>query len=290
MGEPRITLKDRVQNALARGVLGLALLVPYKARVRGVGWVMTHLVAPLSGWRTRIRNNLDHVAPELGFAEREAIVKKVPDNVGRTLIEIYSGEAFLDRLNDTAFTGPGVEAMTQALNEKRSLVLLTAHIGNYDAVRGTLSRRGFPLGALYKPMTNAAFNAHYVNAISKICAPVFPTDGRGIGGLIRHLKNDGVIGIVGDVASRKAPLMSFFGKPAHTPLSAAEWALKFDAPLIPVFGLRAEDGLSFKLHVDTPIARGTAEEMMQAYNDAVEAVVRDHMDQWFWIHRRWKTR
>ena len=29
--------------------------------------------------------------------------------------------------------------------------------------------------------------------------------------------------------------------------------------------------------------------MMQAVNDNLEALVRTHMEQWFWIHRRWKT-
>ena len=30
------------------------------------------------------------------------------------------------------------------------------------------------------------------------------------------------------------------------------------------------------------------EEMMQALNDDLEMLVRRHMDQWFWVHRRWK--
>jgi KDO2-lipid IV(A) lauroyltransferase len=28
--------------------------------------------------------------------------------------------------------------------------------------------------------------------------------------------------------------------------------------------------------------------MTQAINDSLEAEVRGHMEQWFWIHRRWK--
>jgi KDO2-lipid IV(A) lauroyltransferase len=83
-------------------------------------------------------------------------------------------------------------------------------------------------------------------------------------------------------------VLKFFGRDAHTPLSAAEWAVKYDAELIPIFGLRQPDGLSFKLHVADPIAHDAPEVMMQRYNDTVEKIVRDHMDQWFWIHRRWK--
>ena len=137
-------------------------------------------------------------------------------------------------------------------------------------------------------MSNRLFNAHYVDAISAIGEPVFPTDRKGIAGLVRHLKNGGLLGIVGDVGSTKAPVLSFFGKPAHTPLSAAEWALAQDALLIPVFGIRQPDGVSFEIRIEEPIPHSTAARMMQDYNDIVESIVREDPGQWFWIHNRWK--
>ncbi len=283
------SVKDKLQNAAARLVLGGALLIPYPARVRTVGWIFSDLVAPFVGWRKRIRDNLALVLPDLPESEIRKIERNVPNNVGRTLIEIYSGEEFIKRVAETPIVGPGVEALEAAKQSDKPLILITAHMGNYDAVRGTLTRQGLPMAALYKPMTNALFNDHYVRAISTIAEPVFPTDAAGIPGLVRHLRNGGTIGIVGDVASRKAPVLSFFGRNAHTPLSAAEWALKFDAQLIPVYGIRQPDGLTFELYVDNPLERGSAEDMMQSYNDSVEAIARDHLDQWFWVHRRWKV-
>ncbi len=277
-----------VQNILARTVLGAALLLPYRVRVPLVGAVVTRCVAPLAGWKTRISENLAHAMPDLAEAERKRIITAVSDNFGRTLIEIYSGEDFVERARASTLDGPGLAQLQAARAAGRPIILVTAHFGNYDAVRGKLSREGFPMGALYRPMENASFNAHYVKAISTIATPVFPTSGRGITSLVKHLKAGGVIGIVADVASRKAPLLTFFGKPAHTPLSAAEWALKYDALLVPVFGIRQEDGLTFHLRVEAPIAHSTPDQMMQDYNDVVEAVAREHPDQWFWIHRRWK--
>ena len=118
---------------------------------------------------------------------------------------------------------------------------------------------------------------------------MFPTDREGIIALIKHLKAGKVVGIVADVASRKAPKLRFFDQPCHTPLSAAEWSVKYGAKMIPVFGLRRPDGLTFDILVENEIPPGPPEEMMQAYNDVLERVVRDHPEQWFWIHRRWKT-
>ena len=226
--------------------------------------------------------------PEMPAAERKEITRSVTDNVGRTLIEIYSGRAFLDRIRDIEMTGPGVDAFQSARAAGRPVVLVTAHLGNYDVIRGKLHQDGHPIAALYKPMENKAFNAHYVKAISTIASPVFPTTGQGLARLVRHLRSGGIIGIVADVGSRRAPVLSFFGKPAHTPLSAAELAVKFDAVMIPVFGIRHPDGFDFCVEFADPIGNTEPVEMMQSYNDTVEAYARRYPGQWFWLHRRWK--
>ena len=77
------------------------------------------------------------------------------------------------------------------------------------------------------------------------------------------------------------------GEPALTALSAAELALKFDALVVPVYGIRRPD-LGFDLIVGQEIPKGNAEEMTQALNDDLEAQVRAHPEQWIWMHRRWR--
>ncbi|WP_413718487.1 lysophospholipid acyltransferase family protein [Silicimonas sp. MF1-12-2] len=268
--------------------IGVALLLPYGLRVRFIGWLVSTVVAPFSGWKLRVHENLALVMPEVPEHEVRRIARRVCNNVGRALIEIYSGEEFLRHSASTKFEGPGVAALEAAKADARPMVLITAHLGNYDVVRGILSRQGLNIAALYKPMSNKAFNRRYVEAISAIAEPVFPLGRAGVSNLVRHLKSGGCVGIVADVANTNAPVLSFFGKPAHTPLSAAEWAVKYDALLVPVFALRDIDGLHFRIHVAEPIPHGEPEAMMQAYNDIVEELVRENMDQWFWIHRRWK--
>ena len=286
--QEQVSFSDRVQNAFSRTILGGALLLPYGLRVRLFGRIMSSIVAPLAGWNKRVHGNLKYVHPEMSIAERKRIARAVSDNVGRTLIEIYSGEEFVAHALPSPIEGPGLPALKTARAEGRPIVLVTAHLGNYDAVRSKLSREGYPMAAHFRPMKNTLFHKHYLKAISTIAEPVFPTDGKGIASLIRHLKQGGIIGIVADVGSTRAPLLRFFDKPAHTPLSAAEWAVKYDALMIPVFGLRQPDGLTFRLHVSDAIPNSDPAEMMQAYNDVVEKVVREYPEQWFWVHRRWK--
>ena len=264
------------------------LRLPYASRVRLAGRIFSSVVAPLAGWRRRIAQNVDIAWPDLTQDERARLIREVPDNVGRMLIEVWSGHDFADRLSETAFEGPGLAAFEAARAEGRAVILATAHFGNYDALRATLVRRGHDLGGLYKPMSDPGFNEVYLNAISQIGARLYPTTGRGIAGLLRYLQEGGLVGIVVDVASTKAPVLSYFGQPAHTPLSAAEWAVKYDALFIPVFAVREPDGLSFRLEFHEPLAHRDPAEMMQEMNDITEAMVRRYPTQWFWVHKRWK--
>ena len=82
------SLGQYLENLLIRGVLGAALALPYQTRVRMMGWVMAHVVAPLAGYNRRVRENLAHVMPELPKSEVKRLTRAVADNAGRTLIEI----------------------------------------------------------------------------------------------------------------------------------------------------------------------------------------------------------
>ncbi|MEF9606081.1 lauroyl acyltransferase, partial [Paracoccus sp. PXZ] len=57
-----------------------------------------------------------------------------------------------------------------------------------------------------------------------------------------------------------------------------------------IAGVRQPDGLSFRVEVGEPVPHSDAATMMQALNDDLERLVRAHMEQWFWVHRRWKRR
>ena len=54
------------------------------------------------------------------------------------------------------------------------------------------------------------------------------------------------------------------------------------------YAIRQPDGFDFEITVQQPITHSDPETMTQDVNDGLEALVRQHMDQWFWIHRRWK--
>lgn len=287
---PAFNLRHWLQDRGLRALIWLLLRLPYAWRVPLCGWVLSRIIAPLAGYRRRIRDNLALVLPDLPEADVARILRAVPDNVGRTVIEIYSGAEFVARAVQNPLTGGGVAALEEAHRSGRPVILVTGHFGNYDASRAALIARGYRVGALYMPMANRYFNEHYVKAISGIGSPLFPRGRSGLAAMVRHLRSGGMLGMLVDQHMRHGEELTFFGRQALTALSAAELALKYDALLVPTYAVRKADGLSFDIIVEPPIPAGTPEAMTQALNDSLETLVRQHLDQWFWIHRRWKEK
>lgn len=281
-------LSDRIQNIALKGLISGLLVLPYRWRVPLCGWVMSRIIAPIAGYDKRVRDNLNLVMPDMPEAEIRRLMRAVPANVGRTLIEIYSGAEFVQRAIAEPLKGEGLAALDEASEAGRPVILVTGHFGNYDASRAALIARGYNVGALYRPMADADFNAHYVQAISRIGQPVFPRGRQGLANMVRFLRSGGMLGLLMDQAMTAGSQLTFFGAPAMTALSAAELALKYNALVVPTYGVRKENGLDFDIIIEAPIPHTTPEVMTQALNDSLENLARQHLDQWFWIHRRWK--
>lgn len=282
-------LRDRLANGAFLAVMGLARLLPYHRRIPAMGWLFAHVLGPVAGWRRRIRDNLALARPDLDRDEIEALARAVPDNAGRSVAEIYSGEEFTRRIREAdPLEGPGLPALEEAFQSGRPVIVACAHFGNYDAMRAALAARGWPVGALYRPMNNEAFNRHYIPAMSAIAEPLFPRGRAGLASMLRFLKGGGWLALGFDQYDRNSPELRYFDLPSRTVLTPAELAIRYNALILPVHGIRLPDGLGFRVHVGQPIPHGDPAEIMQALNDDLEMLVRRHMDQWFWVHRRWK--
>lgn len=275
-------------NLVIRGLLGVVLAIPYRWRVPAMGWFVSRVVAPLAGYRKRIRANLKLACPDLSEEQIAHLCRAVPDNAGRTLIEIYSGQDFIDRATSAAPEGPGFAALQEAQAKGQPVFLASGHFGNYNVLRASLRPHGFDAGALYRRMANPFFNDHYLRAMKETGERMFEQGPQGMRDMVRHLKSGGIVALLHDLFVIDSPILTFFGQNAHTSIATAQLALKYDALIIPTYVVRAPNGLDFRLILHAPIPHSDAKTMTQALNDDLEQMVRAHMDQWFWIHRRWK--
>jgi KDO2-lipid IV(A) lauroyltransferase len=278
-----------LSNLFIVAIIRLARLLPYEYRVRAFGGLVQHVIGPLAGYRRRALANLALIYPDMPETERRHIATRCLNNVGRTLIEFYSADEFLPRMAKNELQGPGFAALEAASAEKRPVLLVGGHYGNFEAVRAALVARGFPVGGFYRNMANPFFNEHYVRAVESFGGPGFAQSRKGTTGFVRHLKSGGLAVFFLDQHVMGAPALDFMGEPARTSLSAAELTLRFDAVLIPFYGIRNSDGVTFTTVLEAPIAHTDPETMTQQINDSLAARVQQDPSQWFWVHRRWRA-
>ncbi len=281
-------LKNYLANIVIMGLLRLALSLPYRLRVRFMGWLTERVLGPLAGYRKRARGQIATIWPELSEKDCDRIALGCLNNAGRAAIENFSSTEFLERMRLVTPTGPGVAALKQASDEGRPVVLVTGHFGNYEATRAALVAQGFDIGGLYRNMKNPYFNAHYVKTMEGFGGPVFPQGRKGTAGFVRHLKAGGQLVLLFDQHVDGAPVLDFLGHPARTAVSAAELALRYHGLLIPFYSVRQDDGLNFECILEAPVPHTDPETMTQALNDSLAAQITAHPDQWYWVHRRWR--
>lgn len=281
-------IRHRIEAAAALGVLRGVQHLPYARRIPLFGRFFARTIAPLIGYRGRIDRNLRLIYPGMPASDRRRIARDVLDNLGRGFAETFAGADFVAHVRKTPISGEGVAVLNRARQDGRPAVIVTGHIGNFYAPMIALRQQGFLTGVLYRPASNRHFNAAYVEMLQMHGHVLFPRNRAGISGMVSHLRQGGVLGIALDQRIDGAPKLDFMGQPARTALSAAELALKFDAPLMPGYGLRAADGLGFHATLEAPVLPAGPEAMTQALNDSLSAMVHAHKGQWMWTHNRWR--
>ena len=279
---------DRAAGQLALGYFRALCALPYRRRLALAGWLFAHPLARLGRRLAISRANLALIFPDMPRRAREAIARGGLDNFGRTFAEIFSGEEFAARHRLAPLSGPGLSDLVQAFEAGRPLILATGHIGNIWATVVALRARGVDTAVVYRPTGKRAFDAAYVPALEALGGKAFPRTRAGTRAMVRHLRAGGALVMLIDQFTHRGALLDFLGQPARTTLTAAELALKFDAPLFPVYGIRRKDGVRFEQIIGAIIPPSDAAGMTQRFNDDLGAMVRAHPEQWMWMHRRWK--
>jgi KDO2-lipid IV(A) lauroyltransferase len=268
--------------------LKLLDLIPYEKRVRFGGFLMEQILSRPMGYRQRIINNLAFIFPDMPNQDAQKLADRIGNNVGRSIVELASPKGLMDAATRAPLVGEGVDQLIRETEDNRPIILVSGHFGNYDAVRYAMLHRNLKVGGLYREMRQARFNDLYVSRISAIGGALFPRTRGGMAKMVRFLKEGNVLALLIDQHMHAGVQLDFMGKPAYTALSAAEMALKYNAVVFPVYGVRQSDGLSFEIQVEAPIRHSDALTMTQELNDSLSEMVTQHKEQWFWVHKRWK--
>jgi len=269
--------------------LKLARLVPFRARVALGGTLAGLALRYFPPARKRVMANLARIYPDLAPTAARARCLAIGQQLGRTLTEILFGVENQAKHLPFEVSGPGLEAIRAARDAGKPILLVSAHFGQWDAARIYLrDALGIEVGALYRPNNNPYYEPYLAEGAAASGRPLVPKGSDGFRQLLRHLKAGGAFAIMADQYHFTGPPLPFLGADARTALTPAELALRYDAPLVPCFGIRRDAEGRIDVVFEAPIAHDTPQAMMRDFNDRATARITADPDQWLWPHRRWK--
>ncbi|MEN6624641.1 MAG: lysophospholipid acyltransferase family protein [Candidatus Sumerlaeia bacterium] len=191
------------------------------------------------------------------------------------------------------------EPVRRLLAEGRGLICVTGHIGNWEVMfRAARIYHGFTQYVVMAPQRNDAVNRWLV-AQRERGGDKMVSSQDGALPIVRLLRRGEMMGMLGDQDSARVSgiFVNFFGRPAYTPAGIGMLAHMCNTPILPTAGYRTTDDNRHVLVYGEPIrpdpaldAAADALRLTQAYTAWLEERIREHPEQWVWIHNRWKRK
>lgn len=289
---------DRLWFLLARPFLALFSLLPAPWAV-GIGKWLGRLAFLLDARHRHISlTNLKAAFPERSASERWTIARKAFENLGKTVLEIpgLARKSREDIQRRVRYTGVPREEWIRARREGGAL-LLTGHIGNWELMALAFGwQEEANLAFVARPLDNLYFERWLSRVRSRSGNRIIYKKGA-LRGVRQSLREGRFVGLLMDQGATGGDgvFVEFFGHAAGSSVALAFLAGRFQVPVHPVYILREPSGTGHTVHIgaEIPVVRTGRKKSdivlnTQRFQKALEEIIRQHPEQWFWMHRRWK--
>ncbi len=189
----------------------------------------------------------------------------------------------------------GKQNLDNALARGKGAIVLCGHYGCWDMMAIGQAIAGVNAHIITKHAKSKAVDIVWQQVREAKGVRFLPREQAALQ-LWKLLKTNQVLGIIFDQnrPGSEAVTVNFFGRPAKTMKIVAMLALRTGCAVIPVNNWRDERGVHHvQVAPELPLIRKDTEDASvlantQLYNDTLETFIRQHPEQWLWIHRRWK--
>jgi KDO2-lipid IV(A) lauroyltransferase len=296
VNRPRSALRNHAEFAayrLARALAGM--LGPRSSSSLGeaLGGVFWRLGARR---REILRFNLSLAFPELSEDERFELERAVSRHFGRAILDGLRLQGMSAENVRRFIRVSGEHNIPPAAELGRGLFYLSAHIGLWELGGIVIGEvRPEEMKVINRPLDNPMLDAELAR-FRGISGNIVIGKANIALGVIRQLKRGGAVGILIDqrVGEDVAVEVPFFGQPTRTHPILARMVLRTRAPVVPMFSLWEAPG-RYEVRFGEPVipdslASSDLDEvaLTARYSAIVEAVIREHPEQWLWYHDRWR--
>ncbi len=248
--------------------------------------------------RTRAMDNLRAAFPEKDSAWHEEVGRRSFQQIVMLVMDVFFTPrlAVKERWRDYSRL-IHIERVKWMMQEKRGLLMATGHYGNFEIIGYMLGQWGFNVYSIARPLDNPYINRYLYGIRQRKGQKII--DKFGASDQMEQLANEGatLCFIADQDAGRKGLFVDFFGRKASSYKSIPLLAIHFNMPIAVGGARRVGDRFFFELECfriimpeewkdrDDPV-----QWLAQEYSCALEAFIRKDPTQYWWVHRRWKTR
>lgn len=234
---------------------------------------------------------------EMNREQIRALAKKTFEMLGKNAGDILRATRVSSVEDvDKFLVTHNLDIYERALAKKKGIVFITGHLGAFDLQVTNMALRGLNPNIIGTPIKDERLNKLLWEYRNKYGATAIER-GKETFRLIKILKSAGSVALLIDQDTKvKSRFVDFFGKPASTPVGATILAMKTGAIVVPTSIYLGEDWMQhMTFFPEVPMRDTGDEEADVVYNTQVlttiiENMIREHPDQWVWLHDRWKTR
>jgi len=234
------------------------------------------------------RKNIAIAFPKLSEKKRENILKDT------YRFFIYSAMQFLSlpkSITRRNISVNGTQYLKEALNENKGVLLVSGHFGLWELLLGWFGINKYSLLLIGQKQINIGAD-RFINELRKNNGTKILPRKSSLELMYSALENNDILALASDQDAKKSGIfVNFFGVKASTPKGAALFHLKSKSPIIFVtcymesinkYILNIQP---IKIHNNSDI-----ESITISYTRLLEDIIKKHPEQYFWFHRRWKTK
>ncbi len=292
-------LNKSFRHAVAYG--GVVLLLSFfRAIPRRAGIMVARMLALIfyrvSGFHRK--NTIRHLTWAFGREKRQKEIKRIARHVflhfATVIVDAIRIPIHIKKGIDRHITTKNLQYLDAARRSGKGYLLMTGHFGNWELMGAWIAQKGYKPHAVGAALSNPKLNKLIVKT-RNAAGYINIARGNATKGVIQALKDGYPVGLLIDQDTRsKGVFVDFFGRKAHTPVGPALLAGLLEVPIIPV-AMHLKKDLTYEIqsfpplwYMDTGDRVKDTITLTRKCSDACEQMIREHPEQWVWMHRRWK--
>lgn len=260
-----------------------------------IGWLLGHLLYLLVVPRRRVlHTNLRLCFPELSPAQRRTLARRVVVAVTRSMLERgliwWAPEARIRKLIELH----GLEKLRSLQAQKRDIVILLPHFVGLD-MAGTRLNLELDLATMYSAQNNKLLEKMLFRGRTRFGKQTLISRQEGVRPIVKAMRSGLPMGILPDMdfGPRDSVFVPFFGIQTATIPAVSRIARMTNAVVLPLVVHMKPWGQGYVAAFRDPWEDFPTDDAVAdtaRMNAWIEAEVRLHPDQYYWVHKRFKTR